>query len=479
MSVPYRSTTQAELELFLEEGEGYTLEFKQSVNSDLPREMVALANASGGRILIGVNDQNEIVGCDLSNKMASKVQDMAATCDPPIAIAIEKLTKQQLLVIHVPKGSNRPHRCTKGFFLRNGANSQKMTTEDITAFIQAEGKVRFDQRLRLDLDWQAALDRNRLNHFLSLAGIQSRENIETLLLNLDAGDYHEGRFYLNQAGVLFFANEPTFKLFHVSVICALFKGTGKVTILDRKEFSGSLIENIEEALLFLKKHLQLRWEVTNASTRHQEILEIPETALREGLVNALCHRDYLEEGAQVTVEVFDDRVEIYNPGGLPPGLKPEEFGTRSVCRNPLIASLLLRCDYIEKLGTGIERIRAALKGADCPDVKVRFNTMFTLEFSRPTYAAGAEEDDKQVTAGVESEKTPVKTPVETPVETPVKTPDLILQQLRDTPDMTLVDVATAIGKSLRAVERASAKLVKQGKLKHVGPQKGGHWNVLE
>ena len=464
MSVPYRPTTQAELELLLEKGEGYTLEFKQSVNSDLPKELVALANASGGRILVGVNDQNQIVGSDLSNKTASKTQAMAAACDPPIAIAIEKLTKQKLLVVHVPKGSNRPHRCTKGFFLRNGANSQKMTTEDITAFIQAEGRIRFDQRLRLDLDWQTSLDRKRLNHFLDLAGIQSRKNSESLLLNLDAGDYHERQFYLNQAGVLFFAKEPTFKLFHVSVICALFKGTGKATILDRKEFSGSVIENIEEALLFLKKHLQLRWEVTNASTRHQEILEIPETALREGLVNALCHRDYLEEGAQVTIEVFDDRVEIYNPGGLPPGLKPEEFGTRSVCRNPLIASLLLRCDYIEKLGTGIERIRAALEEADCPDVNVRFNTMFTLEFARPTYAAGAE-----------SVETPVKASVKASVKTSVK----LLELLSENPQMTLAEAAQVIGKSVRAIELASSKLVKQGKLKHVGPQKGGHWEVSQ
>lgn len=467
MSVPYRSTTQAELTLLLEEGEGYTLEFKQSVNNDLPRELVAFANASGGRILIGVSDQNDIVGCDLSNKTASRIQDMAAACDPPVAIAIEKLTQQQVLVIHVLKGSNRPHRCTKGFFLRNGANSQKMTTEDITAFIQAEGKVRFDQRLRLDLDWQVVLDHNRLNHFLDLAGIQSRKNVETLLLNLDAGDFHEGQFYLNQAGVLFFAKEPTFKLSHVSVVCALFKGTGKATILDRKAFSGSLIENIEEALLFLKKHLQLRWEVTNASPRHQEVLEIPETALREGLVNALCHRDYLEEGAQVTVEVFDDRVEIYNPGGLPPGLKPEEFGTRSVCRNPLIANLLLRCDYIEKLGTGIERIRDALKDADCADVNVRFNTMFTLEFPRPTYVEVAEPP-----------LTPVETAVKASVKASVKTSVRLLELLSENPQMTLAEAAQIIGKSVRAIEMASSKLVKQGKLKHIGPQKGGRWEVL-
>ena len=119
---------------------------------------------------------------------------------------------------------------------------------------------------------------------------------------------------------------------------ALILAEGEGYILDRKEFSGNIIENIEDALLYLRQHLQLRWEITNDSPRRREILELPEAALREAMVNALCHRDYLEEGAQVTVELFDDRLEIYNPGGLPKGLRPEEFGTRSVCRNPLTAS---------------------------------------------------------------------------------------------------------------------------------------------
>lgn len=100
----------------------------------------------------------------------------------------------------------------------------------------------------------------------------------------------------------------------------------------------------------------------------------------------------LEEGANVMVEIFDDRVEIYNPGGLPKGLKPEEFGQRSVCRNPGIASLLLRCDFIEKMGSGIERIRAAVKKAKCPEVKIRYNTMFTLEFPRPDYVLSKHND---------------------------------------------------------------------------------------
>jgi len=305
---------------------------------------------------------------------------MAAACDPPIAIEIEKLPNHKIIVIHVPEGANRPHRFNKGFYLRNGASSQKMSTLDITAFIQAEGKVRFDQQLRLDLDWKEVLDENRLNHFLALAHIAPKTDTENLLLNLGAGDYKDDQFYLNQTGVLFFSKDPTLRLFHVSVVCALFKGITKAYILDRKELTGSLLENVEDALIFLKKHLQLRWEITSKSTRRNEILELPEVALREAMVNAVCHRDYLEQGAQVMVEIFDDRLEIYNPGGLPKGLPEKDFGKRSVCRNPNIASLLLRCDYIEKMGSGIERIHAALKKENCPRVKIDFHTMFSLYF---------------------------------------------------------------------------------------------------
>jgi ATP-dependent DNA helicase RecG len=460
-----RPTTDQDLSLILEEGEGYTLEFKQSVNTDLPKELVAFANASGGRIFVGIDDRNRIVGCDLSNKALSKIQDMAAACDPPVAIRIEKLKRHGLIVVHVPESANRPHRCNKGFFLRNGTSSQKMSTADITAFIQAEGKIRFDEQLRLDVEWRKALDEGRLNHFLKLAKISPKPDTANLLANLGAGDYKNGSFYLNQTGVLFFAKNPTQRLFHVSVVCALFKGTTKAYILDRKELTGSLLENVEEALLFLKKHLQLRWEITSRSTQRFEILELPEVALREALVNAVCHRDYLEQGAQVMVEIFDNRVEIYNPGGLPKGLSPKDFGKRSVCRNPLIASLLLRCNYIEKMGTGIERIHAALEKENCPKVKIRYNTMFTLEFPRPTYE---ETEDAQ-------DRTREQARATTRVKTRVKILDLIVEN----PEITASELAEAVGITPKGVEWQISRLKKEGVLKRIGPAKGGRWEIVK
>ncbi|WP_217909506.1 DUF977 family protein [Desulfosediminicola flagellatus] len=273
---------------------------------------------------------------------------------------------------------------------------------------------------------------------------------------MGAGEYIDGQFSLNQTGVLFFAKEPTRRLFHVNVVCALFKGTSKAYILDRKDLNGNILENVEDALLFLKKHLQMRWEITAESTRRKEILELPEVALREAIINSVCHRDYTEEGANVMVEVFDDRVEIYNPGGLPKGLQEKDFGRRSVCRNPNIASLLLRCNFIEKMGSGIERIHSALTEAHCPDVKINFNTMFTLEFPRPTFIA---------------EKPANKT------KTSEKTSEKIVHLIREDNKITIADLAKMVGVTTSSIERNLKQLQTEGRLKRIGPAKGGYWQA--
>jgi len=166
----------------------------------------------------------------------------------------------------------------------------------------------------------------------------------------------------------------------------------------------------------------------------------------------------------VMVEIFDDRVEIYNPGGLPQGLPEKDFGRRSVCRNPNIAGLLLRCDYIEKMGTGIERIRAALERENCPKVNIRYKTMFTLEFPRPTYfkTDGTPEPAR--------EKTRVKTRGITRVK--------MLSLISENPQITTAQLADAIGITPKGVEWQIAQLKKDGLLKRIGPAKGGRWEVV-
>jgi len=148
---------------------------------------------------------------------------------------------------------------------------------------------------------------------------------------------------------------------HAGVVCALYKGTDKVYILDVKELNGDIMSKVDDAMIFLKKHLRMSYKIV--SVRRENILELPEGALREAVVNAVCHRDYFEKGARVMVEIFDDRVDIVSPGGVCKGITPENFGTISITRNPNVASLLHRSGYIEQMGTGINRMKNAAKEA--------------------------------------------------------------------------------------------------------------------
>jgi ATP-dependent DNA helicase RecG len=153
-------------------------------------------------------------------------------------------------------------------------------------------------------------------------------------------------------------------------------------VLDRRDFNEDLISSIDRAMNFLKQYIPLRYEMTG-EPRRKEIPEIPYEALREAIINAVAHRDYFEKGTNIMVEMFDDRIEITNFGGLAKGLKPEDFGKKSVLRNPNIANLLHRAGYIEKMGTGINKMKKLISKAGLPPIKFEFDTFFTATFKRP------------------------------------------------------------------------------------------------
>lgn len=370
--------TKAELQLILQEGEGYRAEFKSSLNSDLQRELVAFANGSGGRIFLGVSDNGKVTGIEATNHLRSQIQQAASTCDPPVDIRLEAF--ENILIIEVKEGYDKPYRCTKGFFLRAGSSSEKMNTAQIIKFVQSEGRIKFDELLFKKYPFEEIFDSEKLNHFLSLKNISKSIEDADILSNLGVLEFVDDQAYLTHTGVLFFAKTPTKYIPHSNVVCARFQGNDKATILDKKELSGDLISNIEGAILFLKTHLKNRVEISG--TRRMEILEIPEVVLREAIVNAIAHRDYFEKGANVMVEIFDDMIEISNPGGLPKGLSEKDFGKKSLARNPNICALLNQANYIEKMGTGISRMRKLMQEGNLPEIQFEYSEFFTLKIER-------------------------------------------------------------------------------------------------
>jgi ATP-dependent DNA helicase RecG len=272
---------------------------------------------------------------------------------------------------------------------------------------------------------------------------------------------------LTNAGVLFFAKDIDFLLNHAIVGCVLYQGNDKVHILDKKDFKASLVDNIDNALLFIQRHTKLRYKIEHL--RREEIPDYPEVALREAIINAVCHRDYFDKRANVLIEVFSDRVVITNPGGLPSGLPPEEFGTRSVARNPLIASLLHRIDYIEKIGTGINRIRQTVAEHGGTELSLHYDDFFTVVFrAKVTVAPGGEigrEIGREIGGeiGGETELTERQRKV--------------LALLWASPGLSAKVLADQLGIHVSAVEKHLRALKQKGVLRRIGGTRG-HWQVL-
>ena len=129
------------------------------------------------------------------------------------------------------------------------------------------------------------------------------------------------KLLFNNAGVLFFSKNLDDIYFHTKISCVRLKGTEKCYVLDRKIFNKDILSNIDSALLFLQNHLRLKYDIVPGKIQRREILEIPEDALREALVNAVTHRDYLNQGVNVDVEIYDDRLEVSNFRGIAKRIK--------------------------------------------------------------------------------------------------------------------------------------------------------------
>jgi len=367
---------EEEMQLVLEEGEGYKIEFKESL-ANIDKEIVAFANSSGGRIFLGIGDDNGVKGIRITNELKSQIQDRANNCQPPATVLLEEFGN--ILVVKVLEGVDKPYKCSAGFYTRVGPNSQKLDRDDIIEFFKSEGKIRFDELVNLRFDYDVHFDHGKFDRFLRLAGISKVLDTPSMLVNLGVAEKQEGKLIFNNAGILFFAKNLHDIYFHTTVTCALFDGTEKVDVLDRRDFNEDLISNIDGAMIFLKRYLAVRYEMTG-EPRRREIPEIPYEALREAVINAVAHRDYFEKGTNVMVEIFDDRIEITNFGGLVKGLRPEDFGKKSMPRNAKIADLLHRVEYIERMGTGINKIRRLMGGAGLPPVEFEFDTFFTAIF---------------------------------------------------------------------------------------------------
>ncbi len=215
-----------DLDILLKEGEGVMLEYKEGISAAFAKELVAFANAAGGKILLGVRDNGTIKGFADTNVMRARIQDIARNCDPPVTIRLQHIG--MVTVVTVRESDAKPVQCGDGFFLRQGAVTQKLSREEIRDLFQQGGSIRFDLSPCKTFQYPKDFDQNKFSNWLIKSTISKGSPVEDILVNIEAAERIEGKLLFRNAGVLFFARDPR-RFFNLAyVTCLLFKGTSKV-----------------------------------------------------------------------------------------------------------------------------------------------------------------------------------------------------------------------------------------------------------
>ncbi|MBF0591477.1 MAG: putative DNA binding domain-containing protein [Nitrospirae bacterium] len=346
----------------IDNGEDSNTQFKADLHNatQLAQEMVAFSNTKGGVIIVGVNDNSEII--ELSSTDIGRLNQLisnAATENvrPPInpLTEIVNAAGKRLLVITIVEGINKPYCTNEGiYFAKVGSDKRKISQEELQRLFQESGKLYADQRI-ISASTLNDIDIELLSNFYLKEYAQELSDSELPVgkilenLGLARGEH------LNLAGLLLFGREPQKALPPFIVKTVSFFGDDPTGTLyrDSEDIKGTLQGLFKEAIAFLLRNLKKIQAGQGFNT--EGILEISRIALEELLVNALIHRDYLIN-APIKLFVFDNRVEIENPGRLPNNLTIENIKHGvSIMRNPVLTSFASKMLPYRGIGTGIMR----------------------------------------------------------------------------------------------------------------------------
>lgn len=401
----------AEIEKLIQQGESNTLEFKSSL-AELKKAMTtvcALLNREGGSVLIGVKNDGRLVGQTISEATHQEIARELNKFEPPAHIQVNYIPFEQgkqVVMLYVEAGPHAPYVYDGRPYYREMGSTHKMPQQRYDQLVA--------QRAQLNYSWERFpakgysirdLDENLMLGVIRkaveaerLPEIALRQNISDVLERLELMENGQ----LNNAAVVLFGKRFNADFIQCQLKVARFKGTNRNEFLDSDLMTNNLFELLEAGTLFIRRHLPLAAKIPPEQLERVEKLLIPFTAVRETLLNSLCHRDYSVQGGSVGLAIYDDRMEVFNDGGLPNGLTLEKVKAGfSKPRNPIIAKVLYRCKVIEQWGRGISKIIESCLEAGNPEPKfqsdpIEFKVVFPFPSSLRPETALAETNTESI-----------------------------------------------------------------------------------
>jgi ATP-dependent DNA helicase RecG len=376
----------------IKKGESERVEFKANLKlvDEIGETISALSNSNGGTIFIGVSNSGKIIGTEIGkNTLEEFANYVKRNTDPQVypSIKVKEINGRKIILIEILESKVKPVFFKNHAFKRVGKTNQELDSSEIRKLSKETGeKVYWDEQISKeadleDIDWEFVKE-----DFIPLYEKISEKKVigKPIELLKSLGCIKDNK--LTNAGILFFCKNP--QKFFINSYIALARYKGKEISgekLDYKEFNGNLFQQIDNCNNYLIEHTAVMSKLIPGEVRRRDIPEYGRLSIRELITNAVCHRDYSDQGSKIIVKVFDDRVEFYNPGGLPTWITPENITTEQYSRNPVISKVLAKVKYIEELGEGWDKIinehkKHSLK-PKLPEIRANKNSFLVTLFS--------------------------------------------------------------------------------------------------
>lgn len=332
------------------------VELKSIVMDDIKKEIIAFVNCDGGTVYVGVADDGKVLGVENADECALQISNMVGDAvKPDVTMFIHYETLEcdgkAVVAVNIQRGTNRPYYLAKkglrpeGVYVRQGYSSVPATDTAIRQMIKETDGDSFENMRSIN---QALTFEATKKEFEKRNVVFGQPQMQTLKIVSADGIYTNLGLLLSE------------QCLH-TIKAAVFEGINQNVFKDRREFSGSLMQQLNDVYDYIDFHNQ-----THATFRKLlriDTRDYPEVAVREALLNTLVHRDYSFR-ASTLISIYDDRIEFVSIGGLLPGLELDDLMMGvSVCRNPHLANVFYRLQLIEAYGTGMKKIMGAYANA--------------------------------------------------------------------------------------------------------------------
>ena len=360
----------------LKQPEDKSLEFKKEIpknRQNLLKTVVAFANGTGGRIYIGVNDDRTVTGIreepfDLEEKLSSIIYDSISPI-PNVFFQTATFEDKVIFIIRILPGATKPYYLKKlgpedGIFVRIGSTNRKADFQVSAELRRQARNISLDQEIDPSFDCDI-LDRGRLEKFIELRGLKTKPTLD-YFIKIKAAQRYDHTCHPTIGGILLFCSTLPDEYSYAKFRVSRFKAENRADLINSITIDDSLLAMPEKIMDFVRLYMEKRVEIS--ALLRKEDYDIPLPAIREGILNAICHRNYSMTGADNKLDIFSDRIEITSPGTLPLGITLQDLGEGiSEVRNRLIVKIFREAGYIEQLGTGIIRIKEACRKNSLPE----------------------------------------------------------------------------------------------------------------